>query len=83
VYAADFGSVEDLRAKKDIHYVALMVGQKYKDHPASTVKSRPEYDKFVKDVKETGELVWTGRPRPPQIVNPHLELYRLPPLEGR
>jgi len=79
-YAGDFGTVEELRAR-NILYVALMVGQKYKPHPASPLKTREEYDQFIKNLKETGELIWTGRPRAPQIVNPHLELYRLPPLE--
>jgi hypothetical protein len=79
-YAGDFGSVQELR-EKNILYVALMVGQKYKPHPASPLKTREEYDAFIRDLKETGEVIWTGRPRAPQIVNPHLELYRLPPLE--
>ncbi|HET6409180.1 MAG TPA: hypothetical protein VFG14_14925, partial [Chthoniobacteraceae bacterium] len=79
-YAGDFGSVSELRAKK-IHYVALMVGQKFKVHDASTIKSRSEYDRFVKEVTGTGELVWEGRPRAPRVVNPHLALYRLPALE--
>lgn len=77
-FAGDFGSVQDLRSQ-NILYVALMPGQKYKPHPASKLKTRAEYDQFVTDLKQTGELIWTGKPHPPQIVNPHLELYRLPP----
>jgi hypothetical protein len=79
-YAADFGSVSELRAKQ-IYYVVLMVGQKYKDHGGARVKNRGEYDRFVKEVMDVGELLWEERSRPPRVVNPHLALYRLPPLE--
>ncbi len=76
-YAADFGSVSELQSQ-GILYIALMVGQKYRNHPSARVKSREEFDNFVREVTETGTLLWKSESRTPQIVNPRLELYRLP-----
>ncbi len=76
-YAGDFGTVDELQAKK-IRYVALMVGQKYKNHPSARIQSRAEFDNFVNDVQTRGTLVWKSKERSPQILNPRLALYRLP-----
>jgi len=70
--AADFGSIQELR-ERGVSYVAIDAGEKSKGSDKRQVV-------FYQDLKSTGELVWKGGWGPVIVLNPRLELYRLPPL---
>jgi len=70
--AADFGSIQELR-ERGVRYVAIDAGEKSKGGDKQQAA-------FYRDLKTTGELVWKGGWGPVIVLNPRLELYRLPPL---
>ena len=69
---ADFGSVQELR-DQGVGYVAIDAARKRK---------AGERRNFYKDLETTGELVWKGGTGPVVVLNPRLELYRLPPISS-
>ncbi len=65
---ADFGSVQEL-IQQGVEYVAIDAARK---------KKTGEGRDFYKELETTGELVWKGGTGPVIVLNPRLELYRLP-----
>lgn len=67
---ADFGSVQELQ-QQGVSYVAIDAARK---------KKTGEGKGFYQELESKGELVWKGGSGRVIVLNPRLELYRLPPI---